>query len=77
VAVIRTGEMTSALLTYLASAIALSPSSTRSPTAIRNTIEELRRRLFTCVSAARQSPDFHDFEARIFRSDDDERGERS
>jgi hypothetical protein len=72
--VLRTGEMQSALLTCLAGAIALSPAATRSPTAIRKTVDELRRRLIKHVGAARNSGEFRDFEARIFRSDDEDRG---
>jgi hypothetical protein len=77
VMVIRTGELTSALLTCLANAIALSPSAVRSPTAIRKRIEELQRRLLRHVAAARASADFLDLEARFFRSDDKDRGGRA
>jgi hypothetical protein len=72
--VLRTGEMTAALLTVLASAIALSPSAVRSPTAIRQICDQLRRRLIKRVANARANSDFRDFEARIFRSDDKDRG---
>jgi hypothetical protein len=72
--VLRTGEMTSALLTVLASAIALSPSAMRSPSAIRQICDDLRRRLIKRVAGSRASADFRDFEARMFRSDDKDRG---
>ena len=43
--VIRTGELTSALLTALASAMAISPAAHRSPAAMRKFLDELHRRL--------------------------------
>ena len=43
--VIRTGEAAQALLTALACVLAMSPSATRSPAAIRKTVDELGKRL--------------------------------
>jgi hypothetical protein len=75
--VLRTGEVTAALLTCLASAIALSPSAVRSPTAIRQICGQLRRRLIKRVGDARADADFRDLEAGMFRSDDKDRGGRA
>lgn len=75
--VLRTGELTSALLIVLAAAIALSPEAARSSAAIRKTTDELRRRLKKCVAVARAHPDFREFEARSFRQDDAKRGGHS
>ena len=44
-AVIRTGEAAQALLTALACVLAMSPSATRSPAAIRRTVDEIGKRL--------------------------------
>ena len=74
VTVLRTGELTNALLTVLATAIALSPSAVRSPAAIRKTTNSLWRRLLKRVAAARANADFGDFESNCFRHDDSERG---
>jgi hypothetical protein len=63
VLVLRSGELTSALLTILATAIALSPESVRSPAAIRKVTEALRRHLQERVAVARASLDFLDFES--------------
>jgi hypothetical protein len=73
VAAIRTGECTEALLTILASILAMSPSVTRSPTAIRNTIDEIGKRLRRKIAAAEASEDLQDFLRRgCFRSSDTE-----
>jgi hypothetical protein len=72
--VLRTGELVSALTSVLATALALSPERVRSPTAIRKTLDTVRLRLIKRVAAARASADLRDFEARIFKSDDRERG---
>jgi hypothetical protein len=77
VLVLRTGEIVSALTTCLATALALSPERVRSPTAIRKTAEAVRQHLIRRVAAARSSADLRDFEARIFNSDDAERGGRA
>jgi hypothetical protein len=76
VLVLRTGELTSTLVSVLAASLALSPSAARSPAAIRKVTDTLRRRLLKRVAAARADPDFSDFEARAFRPDDAKRGER-
>jgi hypothetical protein len=65
--VIRTGEAAEALLTVLAGTLAMSPSVTRSPTAIRKTIDELGKRLRRKVAAAEQCADLQDFVRRMFR----------
>jgi hypothetical protein len=67
--VIRTGELTNALLTALASSIALSPSATRSPTALRHTIDELGKRLRARVACMASDPDFAAFKSRCFDND--------
>jgi hypothetical protein len=68
--ILRTGELTSALLTLLATAIALSPSSTRSPTATRKLMGELHKRLRRRVAQAEQDPELQDSLARCFRGCD-------
>jgi hypothetical protein len=72
--VLRTGEMASALLTVLASTLALSPAAARSPTAVRKTLDELNKRLRHRLAAATSDPDFAALYARVFRTDDPERG---
>ena len=54
--VIRTGEAAQALLTALACVLAMSPSVTRSPAAIRKTIDDLGKRLRRKVARAEQRP---------------------
>jgi hypothetical protein len=63
---IRTGEVTQALMTALAGIVAMSPSVTRSPTAIRKTIDDFGKSLRRKVSAAEQCPDLKDFLRRSF-----------
>jgi hypothetical protein len=75
--VIRTGESAAALTTVLASVLALSPSSVRSPAAIRQATESIRRKLTAQVRCAETDPSFADFKARCFRDDDRERGGRA
>src|SRR5262245_19385442 len=53
--VLRTGELTSALLSALAACTAMSPSTTRSPTAIRKTIDDLSKRLRRRITSAEQN----------------------
>jgi hypothetical protein len=62
---LRTGEIASALLTVLAGTLAMSPASVRSPTAIRRTVDELRRR----ITQAERDPELQDFMRRCFRDD--------
>jgi hypothetical protein len=69
--VIRTGEATQALLTALACILAMSPSATRSPAAIRKTVDNLGKRLRKRVANAEQSPDLGDFVRRSFWNTDE------
>src|SRR5262245_42597620 len=66
---LRTGETVSALLTVLASTLALSPAAVRSPTALRRTIDELGKRLRRKVAAAANNPDFAAFKSHCFDND--------
>ena len=68
--VIRTGEAAEALLTVLAGILAMSPSATRSPTAIRRTVDDLGKRLRRQIAAAEASEDLQDFIRRTFRGSD-------
>ena len=68
--VIRTGEAAQALLTALACVLAMSPSVTRSPAAIRKTIDDLGKRLRRRGASTEQSPDVKDFVRQSFRGDD-------
>jgi len=68
--VIRTGEAAQALLTALACVLAMSPSATRSPAAIRKTVDELGKRLRRKLSAAEQNSDLKDFVRRSFWNTD-------
>ena len=70
-AVIRTGEAAQALLTVLASILAMSPSATRSPTAIRKLGDDIVKRLRRKVAVAEQSPDLKDFVRRYFWGNDE------
>ena len=63
--VLRTAETAEALLKMLAGIPAMSPSVTRSPAAIRKTVEELG--LCRRVSAAEQNADMREFLRRTFR----------
>ena len=69
--VIRTGEAAQALLTALACVLAMSPSVTRSPAAIRKTVDDLGKRLRRRVASAEQSPDLKDFVRRSFWNTDE------
>lgn len=70
VIMLRTGETTSALVTALAGVLALSPAAVRSPTSVRKTADEIRKRLQRRVAAAEHDPDVQAFVARCFRTDD-------
>jgi hypothetical protein len=70
VVALRTGEAASALLTVLASILAMSPAATRSPTAMRNMLDELGKRLRRRLADAEQSEEMEDFLRRVFRSTD-------
>ena len=69
--VLRTGEAASALLTVLAGTLAMSPSATRSPTAIRKLGGDIVKRLRRKVAVAEQSPDLKDFVRRSFWGNDE------
>ena len=69
--VVRTGEATQALLTALACILAMSPSVTRSPAAIRKTVDDLGKRLRRRVAAVEQSPDLKDVVRRSFWKTDE------
>lgn len=71
---LRTGEIAQALVSVLVSTLALSPSSTRSPKAIRELTDGLRKRLTKSVTRAAADPVTRDFLDRVFRHDDRERG---
>ena len=68
--VIRTGEAAEALLTVLAGILAMSHSATRSPTAIRRTVDDLGKRLRRQIAAAEGSEDLQEFIRRTFRGND-------
>ena len=68
--IIRTGEAAEALLTVLAGVLAMSPSVTRSPTAIRQAADEIGKRLRKKVAAAEQSAELSEFMRRTFRDKD-------
>lgn len=69
-AVIRTGETTGALITVLASVLAMSPAAMRSPTAIRRHIDELHKRLRKRLAAAEANEELQAFLRRVFRGTD-------
>jgi len=68
--VIRTAECTQALVIVLAGVLAMSPAATRSPTAIRRTIDDLGKRLRLQIAAAEASEDLQEFISRTFRGND-------
>jgi hypothetical protein len=74
VMVLRTGETAAALVTALASMMALSPASTRSRATIRQIAESFRKKLVGQVRAAERDPLFADFKNRCFHSGDRARG---
>ena len=53
---IRTAETASALVTALAVVLAISPAASRSPTAVRKTVDELGKRLRRRLTAANDPP---------------------
>src|SRR5262245_5793040 len=59
---LRTAEASNALLTVLATVLALSPVATRSPSAIRRTVDELGKRLRRRVA----DPDLQTFARSCF-----------
>jgi hypothetical protein len=68
--VIRPGECAQALITVLAAILAMSPSVTRSPAAIRETVDEIGKRLRRNIAAAEKNKALQDFIARCFRGND-------
>ena len=54
----------------LAGILAMSPSATRSPTAIRRTVDDLGKRLRRQIAAAEGSEDLQEFIRRTFRGND-------
>jgi hypothetical protein len=74
VLVLRLAEISTALQTVLGLALGLSPSAVRSPKAIREITDRIRRRLVKSVGKAAADPTMQDFLARCFRTDDDQRG---
>lgn len=76
VMVIRTGEIAAALTSLLATTLALSPSATRTPRAIRDISDRFRQKLERQVRQAERDPDMFNFRARCFREDNSERGGR-
>jgi hypothetical protein len=71
--VIRTGESAAALVTVLASMMALSPSSTRTRAAIKQVGDSVRRKLLARVRQAERDPMFADLKRRAFGTDADDR----
>ena len=63
---IRTAECAQALVIVLAGVLAMSPTATRSPTAIRRTIDDLGKRLRRQIAAAEQNADIQEFVRRTF-----------
>src|SRR6476469_6285409 len=70
--VIRTGEAAQALLTALACVLAMSPSATRSPSALRKTCDDFSKSLRRKVGAAEQNSDLQEFMCRTFSGSDTE-----
>ena len=68
--VIRTAECAQALVIVLAGVLAMSPAATRSPTAIRRTIDDLGKRLRRQIAVTEASEDLQEFISRTFRGND-------
>ena len=68
--VIRTAERAQALVIVLAGVLAMSPAATRSPTAIRRTIDDLGKRLRRQIAVTEASEDLQEFISRTFRGND-------
>ena len=68
--VIRTAECRRGPADVLAGILAMSPAATRSPTAIRRTIDDLGKRLRRQIAAAEASEDLQEFISRTFRGND-------
>jgi hypothetical protein len=67
---LRIGEVTAALVTVLASTIALSPAVTRSPTQLRKFLDETTKRLRRKAMQAAADPDPKQFRERAFNGTD-------
>ena len=67
---IRTAECAQALVIVLDGVLAMSSAATRSPTAIRRTIDDLGKRLRRQIAAAEASEDLQEFISRTFRGND-------
>jgi hypothetical protein len=65
-----TGETANALVTVLACTLALSPAATRSPTAIRKTLDELGKRLRRRIAAAEHDAEMKEFLRSVFHGGD-------
>jgi hypothetical protein len=76
VMVIRTGEIAAALTSVLAMTLALSPSAVRSPAAIREISERIRKKLEQRVRQAERDPNLFEFKIRTFNDTDRDRGGR-
>jgi hypothetical protein len=73
-ALVAVSEASSALETVLVMVLAMSPAATRSPTAIRERTDQIRKRLIKRAAKAAADPTMRDFLDRCFRNDDRERG---
>jgi len=67
---IRTAETASALVAPLAVVFALSPAASRSPTAVRKTVDELGKRLRCRLTAVNADPHLQGFIKRISHGND-------
>src|SRR5262245_22868687 len=68
-AVLRTGEIASALLDVLALTLALSPAASRTRQARQQLLKELSRRLQRRIDEARADPVLRDVMVRCFHGD--------
>lgn len=71
---LRLGEIAGALTTILAATLALSPAATRTPKAIREISDKVRRKLERQVRQAERDPTICDFKSRTFNETDRDRG---
>ena len=71
---LRLSEAASALTSVLASTLALSPHTARSPKPIKQIALAFREKLRKQVAAAERDQLFADFKSRCFHDDDSERG---
>jgi hypothetical protein len=75
--VVRIGEIAAALVNILAMALALSPTATRTPAAIREVGEQVRKKIMCQVRQAERDPAVNDFLKRTINDNDRERGGRA